>query len=257
MLEDIGSVFTDFSVGELPAQHFSDYGEVVRRRMKQENERKITPIRAATHSRLWKACATAAAAACLTFAALHFVPSIFASSKLKLVGARPARDFTPIPPSTRLTPIKVFNDLYPAATKTREFDPEQSKGLLNELQNDESKYGYLIFPEMPLLGIQLRTMRDMDRDVSGNNARLGLRVHANVPDGVANEMGLREGDVIVCINRMNVNSGSAEDAVHFLNAVNNLGKGAVVTIDFLRQDKCGVQYVQRSGVLGEPKATFE
>ena len=53
-----------------------------------------------------------------------------------------------------------------------------------------------------------------------------------------------------------IDSGYANDARKFLTAVNNLGKGAAIALDILREDKLGLMYIRRNGVLGEPKEPF-
>jgi S1-C subfamily serine protease len=83
-----------------------------------------------------------------------------------------------------------------------------------------------------------------------------LRVFDVAPNSVAYEMGVLRRDVIVAINGMKVDSGMANDARKFLTALNNLGKGAAIVLDILREDKLGLIYIRRNAVLGEPKTLF-
>jgi len=267
ILEEVGSVFSDFNVGELPTQHFANYGQVVRDRM-AKNDRKITPIRASFAKQWWRVAASTAAAACIAFAVMHFVPKKAKSQVVTTIPpkiVRPYKD-TPIP----LIPLNpTGNSINDGVNLVNQgFEPQvreqmhQSKVSLNELLEYEKKFGSVALTdtargnEGPLLGAVIKTIRDQDRDLTKIGS-LGLRVYDIVPDSVANEMGLMKGDTIVCINGLNVNSGGVEDAVKFITAIANLGKGAAVTIDIVREDRSGVLYIQRRGVLGQPKAVFE
>ncbi|HLX62500.1 MAG TPA: PDZ domain-containing protein [Planctomycetota bacterium] len=260
ILESVGDVFAEFSVGELPAQHFSDYGKLTRERMARK-ERKITPLHAPR--RWWKAGASMAAAACLAFAVLHFMP------KKGIVKPPPEKQLATVSPRELKTgdlvrtPFKVSN-VWRAGTRgyneAMEYDPAKPN-MLDKLQNDEGKSGYLFTGEnvqageSPLLGVILRTTRDEDQDLSKRGS-LGLRVYAVVPNSVAYELGVLRRDVIIGINGMSVDSGSAADAAKFWAALNSLGKGAAFTLDILREDRTGTLCIRRTGVLGQPKAAF-
>ena len=262
ILEEVGNVFADFNVGEMPAQHFADYGQVVRARMAMQTERKIIPIRAGRQTGWWKIGASAAVAACAVFGFMHFNPKTIKTRQNTAIASKSPKLDTRIPSFTQPTPMNVLNVAVGQPKRDWIYNPEQPKLVMEELNNNETRYGYLILGEkvaptqMPLLGVLLKTTRDEDRDMS-RKGQFGLKVFDIVPDSVANEMGLLKDDEIVCINGMNVNSGSVEDAVKFLEVIHNLNKGAVITVDVVRQDKAGVLYTQRRGVLGEPKAVFE
>ena len=262
ILEEVGAVFADFNVGEMPAQHFANYGEVVRARMATQAERKIVPIRAGRRTGWWKIGASAAVAACAVFGFMHFNPKTIKTRPTTAIASRSPKLDTRIPLFTQSTPVDVINVAAGLPKRDWVFNPEQPKLVMEELNSNETRYGYLILGEKvaptksPLLGVLLKTTRDEDRDMS-KKGQFGLKVFDIVPDSVANEMGLMKDDEIVCINGLNVNSGSVEDAVKFLEVIHNLNKGAVITVDVVRQDKAGVLYLQRRGVLGEPKAVFE
>ena len=269
VLEAVGDVFADFNVGELPAQHFAEYGQIVRARLNRGSIIQM-PLRANRASRWMKFAGAAAAAACLTFAVVHFMPA--KSKQLSIspgtqVAAKPAprTTWTPIPPSnteTRLKFMPPINGVLPATVQPRDFvfNPTEPKSILETLSNDELRYGCVILKENPLpgsnslLGLALRTTRDKDRDLS-NKDSLGLKIHDIEPDSVASEMGLRTNDLIVTFNGMGIDSGGPEDAVKFLTAVHHLGKGANVDIEFVRRDENGLAFHVRKGVLGDPHAT--
>ena len=260
VLEEIGGVFADFNVGELPAQHFAEYGSVVRKRIADEKIVPISATRKTSRFGWWKMAASASVAACCAFAVIRLYPKKPAKHPALAVIPK-AKENTPIPLSMLSTPMSIYNDAHPAGIKRDwTFNPSQPKKMLDELRSNEGLYGYLILEEppekSPLLGVQLRTMRDVDQDLSKNHS-MGLRVHDIVPDSVASEMGLMCNDMIVCINGMNVDTGSVDDAVRFLTVIHNLGDGAIITLHIVREDKSGVLYMQRRGVLGQPKAELE
>src|SRR3954463_9930349 len=78
-LQEVGSAFSEFSVGELPAQHFADYGQRVRERMARTEPGvvsgayalRVAGTPAVKPPRKWRAVAFAVstlAAACVVFA---------------------------------------------------------------------------------------------------------------------------------------------------------------------------------------------
>ena len=280
ILEEVGSVFSDFNVGELPVQHFANYGQVVRDHMAksnfspvaQSNNQKIVPIRApgraAGFARWWKVGASAAAAAAIAFSVMHFMPHKVKKDTQVAIADRVApakisRPDTPIPTFTNNKSISGMLAVNQAATGThvRELVP-QGKMSLDDLRRYEKKMGSVILSDSspdsasPLLGAVVKTIREEDRDLTKVGS-LGLHVFDVVPESVANEIDVRKDDTIVCINGMDVNAGGVEDAFKFITAIQNMGKGAVITIDIVRQDKYGVIYKRCRGVLGEPKAVFE
>jgi predicted metalloprotease with PDZ domain len=132
---------------------------------------------------------------------------------------------------------------------------------LARLDNAEGQNGFLVLGERvqpnqeTLLGLQLRTTRDEDRDLSKKELP-GLKVFDVEFGSVAHEMGLMRGDLIVNVNGTNVDSGGASEAARILSGVLALGKGKLVTIDAVRKVGSQYLYIQVKGTLGEPKATL-
>ncbi|MEI6235600.1 MAG: PDZ domain-containing protein [Planctomycetota bacterium] len=264
-LEDVGSVFGDFNVGELPAQHFSNYGQIIRDRI-AKSEPKIVQLRPTGVSRWWKTGASFAAAACVAVMLMNYVPK--AGNKIKpernsagIAKGTPNAVMPKIFAPSQMNIFPVAQTGNPSPSKAT-YDPAQPKVALDQLLLLEKKYGSVMvsdpIPEdgRPLFGAVIKTTRDEDRNIPKMGS-LGLTVYDLVPDSVANEMGLMKNDTIIRINDVNLNSGGVEDAAKFISVVQNLGQGAVITIDLVRQDKSGILYIQRRGVLGQPKAVFE
>lgn len=270
-LEMVGEVFAGFSVSELPPQHFENYGAKVRERMKRDNIIRM-PVRANRFG-WWKMAASAAVAACAVFGVVRIYkhnpmagkeisdnntqPTAKPKSRPARTNPAPTQRETPLiwyPPSNDAQFAGQRNDLL--------YNPSKPKPVVDTLTAQERKYGYIVMAEnppagqMPLLGVTLRTMRDMaDGDVDLSKRGLGLKIHSIQPGSVGYEMGLRTGDLLVTFNGEPIESGGAADAVKFLMAVHNAGKDADCTIHFLRRDEFGQAFFVRKGVLGDPATT--
>lgn len=266
VLEAVGDVFADFNVGELPVQHFETYGQVVRARMNRGSIIQM-PRRSSRASRWMKFAGATAAAACLAFAVVRFMPAKSKQIALSpgtsvVIKSAPHTSWTPIPSSNSETRFKVMSPINGVMPAKQDFifNPSEPKSIVDTLTNAELRDGYVVLKENPLpganslLGLALRTTRDKDRDLS-NKDSLGLKIHDIEPDSVASEMGLRTNDLIVTLNGMKIDSGGVEDAIHFLAAVHHLGNGANVDIEFIRPDEFGMAFHVRKGVLGDPHAT--
>jgi len=120
---------------------------------------------------------------------------------------------------------------------------------LRQLQQHEGRSGYLLFPE-PLLGLRLKTTRDVDRVVG--EGPIGLMVDQVIPGSPAQMMGLRKNDFIVTLNGMEVKGGGAEEAVKFLSSIKELGAGTEISIDAVRPVQSELLFMKRMhGVLGQ------
>jgi anti-sigma factor RsiW len=263
-IEEVGAAFSDFSVGEPPAQHFANYGQRVRARMARTEPGVISGAYAlrttdakpaAKRGRLLRFATFAVstlAAACVALAvSTNFlnvktpnkVAEAKAKSKSRVVLAAKA------PPQMRV--------LVPggAQTVSQEFihNPAEPK-LLQTLQDDEKRYGYFVFGEKtvgddrPLLGAYLKTTRDVDHVV---DEKLGLMVYFVTPGSPAAAMGLQPNDIIVNINDMPINDGGAKDAVQFLSKIREEGAGKPVTLQIVRPIGPQHLFMEKSGVLGE------
>lgn len=261
--EEIGAAFSEFSVGEPPAQHFANYGQRVRSRMARAEPgvisgayalRSTDAPPAAKPRRALRFAAFAVstlAAACVVFAISRNVPRQNPGSKLAVATpAKKVRVFTPKTPSQ----MRVF---IPggAQTVSQEFvrNPDEPK-FLQTLQDDEKRYGYFVFGEKtlgedkPLLGVYLKTTRDEDR-VAGE--KIGLMVYYVVPGSPAAAMDLKPNDYIVDINGVPIADGGAKDAVGFLSKIRAEGPGKPLTIHIVRPIGNEHLYMVKQANLGE------
>lgn len=258
-LEEVGDAFADFAVSELPAQHFADYGRKVRDRMAGKTpSTNVVPFPARRQSRRWiSAVASMAAAACLAFGVVRYVNTEKAAPTGQLTSVKDPTSGKRLPIFTSLrTPTNLTMQRPDGASMLQPVDfvlnpSEQSS--YDKLKADEGQYGYLIFGERtkgdgrPLLGVQLKTTRDVDR--IRDEMPVGVMVW-NVEQGSpAALMGLRRGDLIVQADDQALNNGGAEEAAAFLAAIAAAGAGSAVELHIVRP--MGTQYLYL-----KPKVAF-
>jgi len=257
-LEEVGDAFADFAVSELPAQHFADYGRKVRDRMAGKTpSTNVVSFPARRQSRRWiSAVASMAAAACLAFGVVRYVNTTEKSTgKERLASVTIENKKLPIF-STLRTPTNLTMQRPDAGSMLQPVDfvlnpSEQSS--YDKLKADEGQYGYLIFGERtkgdgrPLLGVQLKTTRDVDR--IRDEMPVGVMVWNVEPGSPAATMGLRRGDLIVQADDQPLNNGGAEEAAAFLAAIAAAGPGSAVELHIVRP--MGTQYLYL-----KPKVAF-
>jgi len=275
VLESLGSVYAEFSVGEKPAQSFENYGAKVRARMAGENvtESRVLPLRGRRFS--WVALVASGLAASLAVVVLSRnvgrIPTTSASNV-----ALPAKTEmkSPVsPPGSAGANVRVaakeFKEKIPLNRGLRVMMPRQTERGVELVSRDmpmdqvnelppEGQVGFLVIGEQPnmleppLLGAYLKTTRDHDK-VEGQEPG-GLMVYDVLSGSPAQLMGLKKNDYIVSMNQTDFNHGSREDALKFLSMVEQAGNGAPVTIMVVRPE--GSQYCFMkpfNGVLGEYK----
>ena len=255
LMQEVGTAFAEFSVNEPPAQHFENYGGLIRARLARQEAATRAGQAAGFRPRrmrlVWFGAATLAAAS-LMLAALRALPP---AAKPEATAAQPidysaqenVADVVPStpPPSFPIsrTPT-ALNVAFPNMAAQRFLhDPAQPAGM-QKLEEEEGRLGYLVLAEStplggaPLLGAYLRTTRDVDHVV---NDLGGLVVYDVAPDSTAANMGLRKGDRIVWVNNTDVANGGTEEAVKFLTGIIHLGAGQRVSLHVVR--KVGSQYL--------------
>jgi hypothetical protein len=266
VLEQIGAAYSEFSVAELPAQHFASYGRVVRERMAGTASGRKGGARviqaAPSFWRRWVLpTAGTAAAACAAF---------FASNEL--FDSSPARSGSNKPLTTahasngnRLpirnlpnTPTPMTYSV-PTASGVQPVDvvlnPREPSSL-KKIEADEGRYGYVVLGEKPapggrpLLGVLLKTTRDVDRDQQHDP--WGLMVWNVIDGSPAAIMGLQPGDYIVQANDAEFNSGSSQEAAAFFAALSQGKPGDQITLHIVRKSGNLFAYHKpMSATLGE------
>ncbi len=250
-VEQINSVFGDYSVGELPAQHFADYGAKVRARIARTEVRPAPlPLR-----RRWTpfvlTFASSAAAALLLLVLVH---KTIQPKPTELASTSKSRQTRIL---AQRTPSKMLVQLPGGAMRVGQeyiHDPG-APNLATQLQATEQRFGYFVFGEKPegddshLLGVYLKTTRDVDH-VVGDPA-IGLMVANVVPGSPADRMRLRPNDYIVSIDGNKIENGGAEDAVKFLLQIREKGAGAPISLQIVRPSGNDHLFMVKNGTLGE------
>jgi len=257
-LEEVGNAFADFAVSELPAQHFADYGRKVRDRMegRKPSATNVVPFPARQRSRRWlPAVASMAAAACLAFGVVRYVNTDKPATNGPITFVKDANNkklpiFDTLRTPTNLTMQRPDpgNTLQPVDFVLNPSD----RSSYDKLKADEGQYGYLIFGERtkgdgrPLLGVQLKTTRDVDR--IRDEMPVGVMVWNVEPGSPAAIMGLRRGDLIVQADDQALSNGGAEEAAAFLAAIAAAGPGSAVELHIVRP--MGSQYLYLKPKIG-------
>jgi len=249
-LEEVGDAFADFAVSELPAQHFADYGRKVRDRMAGITpSTNVVSLPARRQSRRWiSAVASMAAAACLAFGVVRYVNTDKPTSTGPITFVKDANNRKLPIFSTLRTPANLTLQRPDGPSMLQPVDfvlNPSDRSSYDRLKADEGQYGYLIFGEQtksdgrPLLGVQLKTTRDVDR--IRDEMPVGVMVWNVEPGSPAAAMGLRRGDLIVQADDQPLNNGGAEEAAAFLAAISAAGAGSAVELHIVRP--MGTQYL--------------
>lgn len=276
VLEEIGAAYADFSVGEAPAQIFSDYPGKVRARMARDRHSEIPADSLRRRNLFWTRATLSAglAAACVTLVVMrgmHTPPwrsqrQPAATTTATIAPELPSADliFQPLHREElrQSAPLRFSNPRFSNGTQLVfedfMYNPADAQ-TLEKARKEEWNSGYLIFGEKtepgerPLLGAFLKTTRDVDQgsyDVDPG----GLMVYDVIPNSPAFYMGLQKNDHIIDINGMAVKSGSADDAAIFFTAIHQLGRGAPITIIVVNRSR-GLWKMEKPkrGVLGQAK----
>jgi len=269
LLEEAGAAFGEYAVGEPSAQHFAEYGKLVRARMERSGvsvpfEEPVT-VAPKRRSRItWAITFGAAAlAAASVFLILSSIVPFNNTAKNEVAVAQrgtPSPRTAPTPrwvvPSDSSTPMRVMvPNPKDQQLVAEDFvnNPTQPDGLKG-LRDREGQYGYLVFGERigpnerPLLGVELKTTREQAQD---DSQRLGLLVYRVIPGTPAQVMGLQKGDYIIGVNDEKIANGAVEDTVKFLSGVRHAGAETPVRLEVLRPMSGGHMYIIREGVLGD------
>jgi hypothetical protein len=257
VLEDVGSAYRDFSVGEVPPQMFADYGRKVRERVAASGNNIVQPPRGSWLRRArWMLLTTSgvAAASLALMLVLRGADSRRVSHRQKPSPTTEAQKKTIVQPSSGIQYLR------PTSSGFETVSLKDASTDLQEVQRDEGRYGSLSF-QVPLLGIFLKTTRDADSLYNKDKPKVGLMVARVIPGGPADEMGLQPNDIIVTLNAvdsaggthemMTMSNGGAEEAVSFLQSMNKMGAGTIVNLHVVRE--VGSQHLYRTptAVLGE------
>lgn len=265
-MEEAGAAFAEFGVDEPPAQHFADYVKVVRARIARSEQALAPASASASGRRKGRAIrgvmfgASALAAASLFLVLTRGLPIFEKTSEvipsqvtLNTTNPRPALTAPSFP---TVAPNSLAMDVFfPQG-------PQQLRRLalgdapsLKALQESEGRLGCLVAgerccgDERPLLGVLLKTTRDVDRVADD---RLGLMVFDVIRGSPAQAMGLRRGDHIVTANNEPLDNGGADEIAKFYAGIQQAGEGAKINLQIVRPIGGGHHmFMVKEGVLGE------
>ena len=256
-LEQIGLSYASFSVNEAPAQMFSEYGRKVRERMNGKKGGKVvdaqplfTRIQKYWIAGALSSAAVAAWALVVTSGALKVEPPESSGvsgiqTALKETKERAVNPYEDLP---RLPASNIVYEDPSSGGRTYNVSA-QNPSELRQIQQHEGRSGYLLFPE-PLLGVRLKTTRDIDRVADEGPG--GLMVDRVIPGSPAWQMGLRKNDHIVTLNGEAIKDGGAMEAVQFLCKVRELGAGRNIELHIVRPVNSEYLFLKpTSGVLGQ------
>jgi len=263
-MEEVGAAFAEFAVGEPPAQHFAEYVGIVRARIARSGQAVVqvpAPVsRKGSRRIIWgltfgaSALAAASLFIVLTRGLLFNLnkPTEFTSTPAAhLPGTRPNESIAAFPNVVIKVPaINAFVANGPHLQPL----PLTDEPDLKVLQANEGKFGSVALcqkccdNENPLLGVLLKTTRDVDR-VADNG--LGLMVLEVMPGSPAEAMGLRRGDYIVTANDLPLDNGGVEELVKFFAGLEQAGKGAGINLQVVRTIGNHHLFMVKEGVLGE------
>jgi hypothetical protein len=255
ILEDVGGAYADYSVGEAPAQMFENYGRKIRARIAAGNGTAKTISSPFRQRRMAWAAAGLSGLAAASWAIVLMSGTVKVpepSTYEPIVAMRASRDEAGGAAETGASqrprnsgPMYVTN---PRGLRIPVSNPIEPNSL-RQLEQHEARSGYLLFPE-PLLGLRLKTTRDVDRVVG--EGPIGLMVDQVIPGSPAHMMGLRKNDFIVTLNGLEVKGGGAEEAVKFLSSIKELGAGTEISVDAVRPVQSELLFMKRMhGVLGQ------
>lgn len=284
-LKEIGQVFAHFPSSESSAPNFDGYAALVRERVKGGQwtpaVRKgpdVDGLARRRFSRPWIPMAAASAAAVLAAFSISFlVNRMLRNDALeKLALARPAKPSPVEPPevpyagaySNQADPLRLpyrpltvvpgptgvdILPVGPNATRRSMRIDSSAKESLQSLESELEKNEAMIFTEnraqqRALLGLNL-VVKAAKRP-TGDSPE-GLAVCDVLSSSPAARAGLRPGDYIMALNDVAFNSSNLSEVLKLLKALQDLGQGEVIHIDYARkQDN---DWVIRKGVtvLGE------
>ena len=262
-MEEVGAAFAEFTVDEPPAQHFANYVGIVRARLKHSGQAvaqaPASVSRKGGRRIIWGITfgASALAAASLFLVLTKGLPIFEKPSQL---AAGPGTQKTG---PRRLEGIRQFPKVVLSAPAISAFVPNgpQLQPLpvddvpsLRGLQESEGRFGFLVVGEKtrgdarPLLGVLLKTTRDVDRVA---DERLGLMIFDVIPGSPAQAMGLKKGDHIVTANDLPLDNGGTEEILKFFNGIKQAGEGANINLQVIRPIGEHHLFMVKEGVLGE------
>ena len=130
---------------------------------------------------------------------------------------------------------------------------QSTEEVLRQLEEMVRRNGQVAIAETPsaqpaqrgLLGVALKTLKEPIAGVPD-----GLCVHDVLKGGPADRIGLGPNDYILTLNDLAFKDSSTPEVVKFFNAINQLGKGETVQIDYARWN--GANWIIKRGtaVLG-------
>jgi hypothetical protein len=255
-LEEVGAAFRDFSVGELPAQMFAEYGQKVRARMAGDGVENIVrvPQRSWRRRAAWLAMTTSGvAAACLALIfGLRNTDNRHLSRNRNLAVAESE-------PKRHIVQATAGIQYHrPTASGFETVSLRDEAADLQEVQRDEGRYGSLTF-SVPLLGVFMKTTRDADSLYGRQQA--GLMVARVVPGGPADMMGLQPNDIIVTLNTVDsagnnhemlaMRDGGAAEAISFLKNLKLMGAGTTANLHIVREVQGQYLFLTPTATLGE------
>ncbi|MCY3019900.1 MAG: PDZ domain-containing protein [Planctomycetota bacterium] len=246
ILGEIGAAFAAFPLDGVPAQHFDNYGKVVRARMARAG--------GAAQASAWRPRGVRVYGLTFGVSALAAASLFLVLTRGLLPLQRGAEQTVANTPIARAIPLPtggggMVSVLAPGRDLAQMVDLGAPTAIKN-LQETEGRCGYLVFGEAssrPLLGAYLKTTRDVDRAV---DERLGLMVYDVVPGSPAHMMGLKKNDYIVTVNGTPVENGGAEDAANFLAGIATAGAGTPIKLHIVRNVNSEPLFIVKEGVLG-------
>ncbi len=246
-MEEVGLAFSEYSVGEPPAQVFADYPRIIRERLARENSLRVPTRNVFSRNKrsvfltlgVSGIAAALAFAASLKFLATHKTDGV-ATTNIKHL---PMKDIDKsalknMPVSLRLQHRLPGGSEAQFVSSDFTLNP-QEPSRMKQIQDDVDLYKYVILAERPengeqaLFGAYIKTTREVDTADDGQGVG-GIVVFDVEPGSPAARMGLRKNDRIVTINGMAIDDGGPQEAVNFLTGIRHLGKGAPVTLHVLR-----------------------
>lgn len=256
-LGDLGRVFSEFDVGERPAQDFDGYAKAVRARLNGQGTIIALPGRALRsrerRSMGWKGWVgvgvTSAAAAMLSVALLGY-----------LKADAPKKDAVPISNEVAENPVHEWKDPIVADTGYRPIDlsagsQEVTFGLkgasgsdqtvqigrdsadtlkyLNQTVQREGMVGFWEHPsadETQRMGAAMAVSTEEKANPEG--CQKGLAVLDVMKGSPAAKAGLRKGCYVLAINGLSFEKSTLPEAIKYINALNSMSVGEPVLVDY-------------------------
>ena len=243
-MEEVGLAFSEYAVGEPPAQVFAEYPRIIRERLARENALRV-PTRnvfAKNRRSVWLTLGVSGIAAALAFAAsLKYFSTQKNTNKITHLNFRGLEKTELV----NTPPVKVqIKHLIPGGGDAQFVSNDyvlsaEEPSRMKQIQDDVDQYKYVILAErpedgeQPLFGAYFKTARDADATEDDKGVG-GIVVYDVVPGSPAAQMDLRKNDRIVTINGMAIDKSGPQDVVNFLTGIRHLGKDAPVTLHVLR-----------------------